>query len=279
GHNLAVGTFGDEFIIGSGNDVGLNFSNANARRQGGYGSERIRPIMMGDFLYYVQRGARKIREFFYRWEENNYKSIDMTKYSEHITLGGITDIDAAFIPDEVLYCTLTNGKMAVLTRDPEEEVQAWTPFETDGEYKSVRAIPNPDGVSDQVWTITERTDGLLGGATKYLEWFENYVVDDANIQAQCFYVDSGFAYNGYNETALVDGGDGADLSLDGLTGDITATSSFAYFSSADVGKRIRAIDATTGDMLGEMDITAYTSSTEVDGTVTSTFSVTGYDNG
>jgi hypothetical protein len=264
GQNLGVGTFGDEFIIGSGVTGGMTQANSNAKRQGGSGSEKIRPSKMSDRLYYVQRGGRKIREFFYQWAENNYKSLDMTKYSEQITLSGIVDMDYAENPDEMLYCVLANGKMAVLTRDVDENVMAWTEFETDGYFKSVRIIPNPAGEIDQVWVIVERE--VDGATVKYVEWFENSIVDDSNIQRELFYVDSGLTYDGYDDAS-------GTLTLSAVTGtEITITASADNFLTSDViGKRIRAIDATTRKMVGELNIITRTSNKVVTGTVTEDF--------
>lgn len=257
--SLAVGTFGGEFIVSPGN-VGeaLTPSNVNAKRQTGWGSENIAPKKISNFTYYVQRGSRKVRELFYFWDLDNYKSVDMTILAEHITLSGIVDMDYQQNPDSWLWCVKENGDIAVFTRDTDQEIQAWSSVSTDGNYEAVAVIPEPDGEYDQAWTIVNRT--IEGNTKRFIEYFDNHIVDENTLQYKCFYVDSGLTYDAYDLT------DGISLTISAATGTVTATSGAAYFSSDMVGKRIRTLD-TDGNTAGELKITQFDSSTQVTGTV------------
>ncbi|GAH11255.1 unnamed protein product, partial [marine sediment metagenome] len=78
GESLATGTFGGEFTSVSPSGSSLTRKNKNSKRQSGWGSEFIKVMKMGNYVYYVQRGARRLRELFYFFDNDNYKSTDMT---------------------------------------------------------------------------------------------------------------------------------------------------------------------------------------------------------
>ena len=259
GNSLATGTFGGEFITssGSGNEA-LAPDNINARRQNGWGSKAIQPKKISNFIYYVQRGGRKIRELYYYFDYDNYESVDMTEFSEHITLSGIVDMDYQQNPDSQLWCVKDNGDMCVLTRNGRTEVQAWTPIETDGEYKSVVVIPNDTNSYDEVWVIVDRDD------SQYVEYFGNHIVEDDTQQYNLFYVDSGISYNSFGLTA--------GITLEQTT-NVPHTDNWVYettadaFVAGDVGKNIVIVDSSTRELLITVNIISYTNARLVVGTV------------
>ena len=135
---------------------------------------------------------------FYFWDTDNYKTVDMTKYSEHVTLSGIKEMDYQQNPDSTLWCVLNNGKIAIMTRDVDEEVQAWCPLETEGSYESIAVIPSPDGEFDETWVVVKRE--INGVQKKYIEYFGNHVVEEDTIQTGLFYVDSGYIHDTFEQT-------------------------------------------------------------------------------
>ena len=263
GTSLAVGTFGGEFVLAGGTGEPLTPSNINATRQTGWGSKAIQPKKISNFIYYVQRFGQKIRELYYFWDLDNYKSADTTIMAEHITGNGIVDMAYQQNPDSILWCVRDDGKMATFTREADQELQAWTRQSTDGLYESVTTIPSADEPYDEVWVIVNRT--ISGGTKRYLEVFPDPVTPDR--QDACWYIHSGLSYSAFE--ASLDAGFG--LTLSAVTGaGITVTASGASFTSDDVGMRIRAIDAN-GDTVGEAKIIDYTSTTVVTATVTLDF--------
>lgn len=270
GNVLAIGTFGGEFVVSSGTQgETLTPTNVNAQPQSTWGSEAIQPRRISNFTYYVQRGGRKLRELYYFWDLDTYKSADVTIYSEHITESGIVELVYQQNPDSIVWALLANGKLACLTRETDQLIQAWTSVTTDGLYKSIASIPNAAGESyDEVWTIVDRT--INGSTAKYIEFFHNQIAPDD--QQECFYVDSGLCYNAYALTA------GIGLTLSAVTGTgVTVTAGSAYFDPTMVGRRIKAyIDGT---VVGDLEITAYTSDTVVTGTVRLDFNSLTYNGG
>lgn len=264
-----LGTFGGDFVINSGNaNEPLAPDNVTASNQTNWASEAIQPVKIGNRFYYVQSPGRKIRELYFLWDEDSYKSVDVTPFSEHLTVSEIKDMAFQQNPDGVLWCVLNDGKMAAMTREIDQMVLAWSSHYTDGYYESVCCIPDADETFDQVWAIVNRTIG--GSTVRYVEYFSNPDIPER--QDQCFYVDSGLRYDAFQLTEDAS----ATLSLSAKTGSITFTSSADYFSAGDVGKRIRVIDTSTGEVLGEATITAYTSAKIVVGSSRTNFDATSY---
>jgi len=74
-NDLIVGTYGGEFCISAGIGTGnpLTPNTVGVIQQTSWGSEPISPKRIGNFCYYIQRYAQKLREIFYIWTSANYK--------------------------------------------------------------------------------------------------------------------------------------------------------------------------------------------------------------
>ncbi len=194
--SLIAGTYGGDFSIRSGDDSPLTPSNTNAFKQSSWGSEAIQPKRIGNFFYYIQRFGRKLREFFFNFDINSYKSIDKTILSPHIAGDGFIDIVYQQNPDTIIWALRTDGTISTLTREIDQEVQGWTRQTTDGTYESIASIPSQDGPHDEIWVVAKRT--INGSSVRYVERFKSHIVPDR--QDQCFYVHSGLSYDAYAAT-------------------------------------------------------------------------------
>ena len=271
GKSLAVGTYGGPFIINSGSSEPITPSNVTASAEVSFGAEAIVPKKIGHFIYYVQRFKKKLRELFYFWDLDTYKAIDKTIFSPHILGEGIVDMDYQQNPDTILYCVRTDGTLATMTREIDQELTAWAKQTTSGTYSSIAVIPSQTKPYDEVWVIVERW--INGAQKRYVEVFEDIVVPDR--QDLCLYLHSALTYNAYSSTSS--SATSISLSATGGTGStITLTTSGNYFASGDVGQRIRAIDTLDGSTVGEAKITAFTSGTTVVATVKFAFDASSY---
>ena len=271
GMSLIAGTYGGTFVIRGGADEPLTPSNVYAKQEVSWGSEAILPKRVGNFFYYLQRFGRKLRELFYFWDIDSYKAVDKTILSPHITGDGIVDMTYQQIPDTILWCVRSDGQIATLTREVDQEVQAWSRQVTDGEYESIASIPSQSKPYDEIWVVVKRT--IEGAPKRYIEVFESIDIPDR--QDLCFYLHSGLTYNAYDATSEST----VKLSLSVTSGtSVVVTVSTNYFSADDVGQRIRAID-TDGAMIGELEITAYTNNTIVIGKIKYAFDSLSYDEG
>jgi hypothetical protein len=278
-NDLICGTYGGEFCISNGIGTGnpLTPATAGVVQQTSWGSEAIIPKKIGNFAYYVQRGQQKLREIFFQFLQSNYKSVDKTIFSPQINGGGFIDIAYQQNPDTVLWALCTNGTIATMTREVDQEVQGWARQVTLGTYSSMAIIPSQSGPYDEVWVMVLRT--IQGVQVNYIERFVSQIIPvqgNGSLvpqQDQCWYVHCGLQYNAFSQTSS------STISIDANYATTQSTSvitcSTGYFTASDVGERIRAVDAYD-NILGELMITGYTSSTVVVGTVTYPFTSRSY---
>lgn len=264
---LLIGTNVGDFVVSSSDSSGvLTPGSVGITQQTGWGSEPIQPKLVGNYAYAVQLKGRKLRELAYYFQEDSYRSSDTTMIAEHITKSGIKEIAYQRNPYSMIPCVLNNGKAAVLSRDVEQEVLGWTPWDIDGNYESVAVIPHPTEDHDMIFFIVKID--VNGTDERHVIFYDGPIIPDR--QELCFYVDDGIRYNAF--TANV----GGSLTLSAVTGTgITVTAGSAAFVAGDVGRRVRAIDSD-GVILGELTITAYTSNVIVTGDVDLDFSSTTY---
>ena len=125
GRDLIVGTAGGEFKVGRPTGEPLKPDNVQIIQQTTYGGYTTQPIQIGSAILFVQRQARKVRQFIYRFADDAYEAPDMTILAEHITEGGIVDVDFAQEPDSIYWAVRTDGTLLGLTYNREQDVVAW----------------------------------------------------------------------------------------------------------------------------------------------------------
>lgn len=161
-------TDGGEFSLNGGLEKPLTPTNVQIRSQTVYGSNAVRPVRIGNELYFVQRAGRRVRAMGAVADPDGYagyKSPDMALLAEHLTESGIVDMAYQQEPYSVLWCVRADGLLISLTVDREQDVIAWAKHPTAGYVESVRCIPTSDG--DRLWLLTRRT---VATATKrYVE--------------------------------------------------------------------------------------------------------------
>lgn len=182
--NLLVLTHGGEYSMFSGNEKPITPTNVQVKPQSPNGSRRVKPLPIGKEVLFVQRAGRKLRAIGYRYDEDGYKSTDLTTLAEHITATGIAEMAFQQEPDPVVWCVLNNGGLVSLTFDRDLDVIAWAQHETDGAVESVACMPYGDG--EQVWLLVRRE--IDGAVKRYVErlqpdWFPLYGTEPPALDA------------------------------------------------------------------------------------------------
>jgi hypothetical protein len=231
-----------------------------------FGAEATQPKRIGSFFYYVQRFQKKVRELFYLWENDAFKANDKTILSPEITGDGIIDMAYQEVTDTILWCVTTDGTIATMTREVDQEVQGWTIQNTTGRYLSVASIPSQSYQLDEVWVVVQR---IVNGSTKkFIEYFED--IDPPARQDKMVYLHSSLQFDAYSLTNSDNSN--CTISLSATSGStITLTCSTDYFNASDETLRIRAINSS-GSNIGEFYVTSFSSARTVIGNVRKTFS-------
>lgn len=172
--NLVIGTIGDEFTL-RGNTAGLvTPTNVNVTPETSYGVSSVAPVNIAETTLFLQRSGRKIRQFVFDFNTDGFLGPDLTVLAEHITVGGITQMDYQQELDSTLWLVRADGTLLSFTFIKEQNVLGWARHtsgqaETDA-FESVAVIPHPDGDRDQVWVSVKRTVNSV--VTRFVEYFE-----------------------------------------------------------------------------------------------------------
>lgn len=190
---LMIGTKGGEWKLTI-SDEGI----PKCYRQSSYGSALIQPIMVNNVILYIQGQRRKVRELAYNYELDSWVSPDLSILASHIIENGIEQIAYTKEPDPMLW-TVTDGNLAIMTYNRDQEVIAWQKIDVNGVIESVATIPRE--AEDEAWIIVSRE--IDSSTVKYIERFMPRRFDDVK---DSFFVDSGLTYDG-----------GASVTVTGIT--------------------------------------------------------------
>lgn len=204
---LLAGTVGGEWLVRpSAQSEALSPTNISAKRSTTYGSANVQPVRAGRATLFVQRLARKLRELAYVFEVDGFRAPDLTVLSEHVTLGGITEIAYQQEPQSIVWAVRADGILLGLTYEREQEVVGWHRHQIGGTFgsgaavvESVAVIPSADGTRHELWMIVKRT--INGGTKRYVEYMTKLYAD-GDAQADAFFVDSGLTYSGASTTTV-----------------------------------------------------------------------------
>lgn len=222
GRNLMIGTVGGEWLVKSDGPI-LTPIDIDVKRQTTHGSAAIQPLEIGHVVLFLQSAKRKIRELVFDFNVNGLKAPDLTVLADHTTATGVVDMAYQQEPQSTVWCARTDGGLASLTYERNQNVVGWSRHTMGGVFgsggaavESIVVIPGsdaggqvmPSGDRDEVWLVVKRT---INGATKrYVEFFEgffgaprrdDYTSDAAwetavlAVQMDAFYVDCGLTYD------------------------------------------------------------------------------------
>ena len=170
-------TYGGEFTVSGGVEKAITPTNIRAKNPSVYGCNRVRPVRIGNELYFIQRAGRKLRAMAYKYDSDTFGSPDMSVLSEHATKSGIIDMAYQQEPESILFMVRADGVLATMTVDRDQDVIGWARQITDGAFESAASIPTDSG--DQVWVVVRRNIG--GANVRYIERVTNGVRVDSGV--------------------------------------------------------------------------------------------------
>lgn len=171
---LFIGLAGSEVTLTGGNDLPVAPTNVLVREQTFWGAAAIQGLKAGSSVLFVDRSTKTLREPVYDSGSDRFLARDRSILSEHITGDGLSYLAYQQLPNPVVWGVRTDGVLAGLTWDIEQDVYAWFRRTTDGLYESGSVIPN--GTQDQCWQIVKRT--INGQTKRFVEYFDETLNTD-----------------------------------------------------------------------------------------------------
>ena len=197
GRDLIILTSSSEWQVDAGNANRFSADTVNQKPQSQIGASSVKPIHADSSVIFERTDGGAIYEIQYSIESDGYKARELSLLSRHLFKDNkVRDMAYVLNPDNLILCVMEDGTVNVMSYYPNQEVLAWTHWDTEGEFESVTSIVNPDTGEDEIYFVVKRR--VLNSnrdevSTRYIERlkprdFEN--LEDA------FFVDCGVSYNG-----------------------------------------------------------------------------------
>ncbi|MGF7448358.1 hypothetical protein V7P28_34195, partial [Klebsiella michiganensis] len=118
------------------------------------GSTHAGAVVLDNRGIFIHRSGRRVYELNYTSDYYDYASTDLTDLWPECGNSPIARIAAQRLPDDRIHCVRENGTVAVLVRDPAEDLKAWVVVETDGTVEDVVTLPGDE--EDRVYYVVNR---------------------------------------------------------------------------------------------------------------------------
>ncbi len=146
-------------------DEPLTPTNFNLKDVSTQGADAISAVKSDTSAVFVQRSGRRVFEAAYDAGSYDYAVTELTQVVPEIGDPGIIKVVVQHQPERRFHCIRSDGTVAVLVFDRQEEVSAWIDVETDGAVED--AVVLPGEVEDQVYYTVRRT--INGSTVRYHE--------------------------------------------------------------------------------------------------------------
>lgn len=146
-------------------DEPLTPTNFNLKGVSTQGAAAVSAVLSDTSAVFVQRSGRRVYEAAYDAGSYDYAVSELTQIVPEIGDPGIIKIVVQHQPERRFHCIRSDGTVAVLVLDKQEEVSAWIDIETDGLVED--AVVLPGDVEDQVYYTVKRT--INGSTVRYHE--------------------------------------------------------------------------------------------------------------
>jgi hypothetical protein len=190
-NDLLILTSGEEWRVNSGQETGFTSSSLRQKPQTRWGAGHQRPIVIGSTVLFVQEDNSVVRTIGFSLQIDGYTGTDITVLAPHI-FRDYTLVEWAYArsPDTLTYMVRSDGDVATLTFNEEQEVVAWTRWDTPGgKFERVSSIrPSATVTEDAGYFVVKRL--VNGNTVRFIEYTHSRQFTDIR---DAFFVDSGLS--------------------------------------------------------------------------------------
>lgn len=192
GNDLLVLTSGSEWRVNSGSDAAFEASTLRQKPQSYWGCSHIRPLVIGNTVLYIPPNKSAVRTIGYSFQIDGYTGNEVSIMAAHLFRDHPAS-DWAFsrVPDPIITLVRDDGQVLCLTFNQEQEMVAWTHWDTLGKFEAVSSLPQANGeIDDAPYFVVRRT--VNGNTVRYIERLHSRRFADVR---DCFFVDCGLSYD------------------------------------------------------------------------------------
>ena len=156
GDVLMMGLSAEEVqVLSNGDYDSITPTNIRIQRGTNRGAAAVKPAVVDQVIYFVQRGLKKIFALSGLRGEK-IEARDITLIHPEITFPGITRIQYVSEPEPRLYVLLSDSSLRVVLFDDVENVLAWSRITIGGSVTIHDLAASPSTSDDEVYMIVER---------------------------------------------------------------------------------------------------------------------------
>ena len=163
---LIAGTEGATATVKSSSlDEPLTPSNFGIKDSSTTGAAPRDPIKIDTRGIFVERAGNALMELTFSGDASDYVVTQISKLTTDLFTSGVKSIAIQRRPDTRIWLVLEDGSGVCMVYEPEDQVLAFIPIETDGAFESVAVLPAL--VQDRVYLAVRRT--VNGSTVRYIE--------------------------------------------------------------------------------------------------------------
>lgn len=163
---LIVGTEGAVCTVKSSSlDEPLTPTNFGIRDSSTTGVAALDPIKIDTRGIFVERAGNALMELTFDGSVSDYRATQISKLTTDLFGSGVKSISVQRRPDTRIWIILLDGSCVSMVYEPDQEVLAFIPVITDGDFESVAVLP--DLIQDRVYFSIKRT--INGSDVRYIE--------------------------------------------------------------------------------------------------------------
>ncbi|MGR9413172.1 hypothetical protein [Rhizobium leguminosarum] len=153
---LLVGTEGAVSTVKSSSlDEPLTPTNFGIRDSSTTGVAAIDPVKIDTRGIFVERAGNALMELTFDGSVSDYRATQISKLTTDLFGSGVKSIAIQRRPDTRIWIVLLDGSCVCMVYEPDQEVLAFIPVITDGDFESVAVLP--EVIQDRVYFAVKRT--------------------------------------------------------------------------------------------------------------------------
>ena len=119
--DLIIGCSGSEWTLGSDSDsIAISPTQFSLKRR-----TTLPAVLVNSAILFYMRNKRKLRQWTFNYEAQDYAAEDLSIIAEHITKGGIEAVAYQQSPDTILWSVRNDGELIGMTYERDQSVIGW----------------------------------------------------------------------------------------------------------------------------------------------------------
>ena len=103
-----------------------------------YGSAKIKPVISGSMVIFVQSGGNIVRDLGYNYLTDSYDGEELTILANHLFEGKqIVDMAYSKEPNRIIWCVMDDGTVNALTYNPSQKISLGIPIRQKASLKAL----------------------------------------------------------------------------------------------------------------------------------------------